>query len=101
MGRLTGLVGLVLLVVAVSTPAAFAQETSIAGTVRDGNGGVLPGVTVVAASPVLIEKTRTAVTDGGGVGAVRPWGADPAERTIPVWRTPNVTSRPGPGAGGR
>src|SRR5688572_15911062 len=66
MGRLTGLVGLVLLVVAVSTPAAFAQETSIAGTVRDGNGGVLPGVTIVAASPALIEKTRTAVTDGGG-----------------------------------
>ena len=67
MGRLTWLVGLVVLVVlAVSAPAASAQETSIAGTVRDANGGVLPGVTVEAASPALIEKTRTAVTDGGG-----------------------------------
>jgi hypothetical protein len=34
--------------------------------VRDGSGGVLPGVTVEASSPALIEKTRTAVTDGSG-----------------------------------
>ena len=43
---------------------AFSQV--ITGTVRDGSGGVLPGVTVEASSPVLIEKTRTAVTDGSG-----------------------------------
>jgi hypothetical protein len=47
---------------------AFAQNNSgIAGVVRDSSGGVLPGVTVEAASPALIEKVRTAVTDGQGV----------------------------------
>jgi hypothetical protein len=43
----------------------FAQA-SLTGTVRDGSGGVLPGVTVEASSPALIEKTRSAVTDGSG-----------------------------------
>jgi hypothetical protein len=48
-------------------PAVFAQASaSIAGTVRDSSGAVLPGVTVEASSPALIEKTRTAVTDGAG-----------------------------------
>ena len=45
--------------------AAFAQA-SIAGAVKDTSGAVLPGVTVEAASPALIEKTRSAVTDGTG-----------------------------------
>ena len=45
--------------------AAFAQAT-LAGTVKDSSGAVLPGVTVEAASPVLIEKVRTAITDGTG-----------------------------------
>ena len=36
------------------------------GVVRDTSGAVLPGVTVEAASPVLIEKVRTTVTDGNG-----------------------------------
>ena len=44
---------------------AFAQAT-LTGTVRDASGGVLPGVTVEASSPALIEKTRSAVTDGSG-----------------------------------
>jgi len=49
------------------THAVHAQETnSIAGVVRDGTGAVLPGVTVEAASPALIEKVRTALTDGEG-----------------------------------
>jgi hypothetical protein len=39
---------------------------SIAGVVKDTSGAVLPGVTVEAASPALIEKTRTATTDGRG-----------------------------------
>jgi hypothetical protein len=39
---------------------------TIAGVVKDSTGGVLPGVTVEVSSPVLIEKTRTAVTDGQG-----------------------------------
>jgi len=47
--------------------ASFAQVLgSIAGNVKDGSGAVLPGVTVEAASPALIEKVRTAVTDGSG-----------------------------------
>src|SRR5687768_13584473 len=45
---------------------AFAQA-ALTGTVRDGSGGVLPGVTVEASSPALIEKVRTAVTDDSGV----------------------------------
>ena len=36
------------------------------GTVTDSSGGVLPGVTVEASSPALIEKVRTAVTDTQG-----------------------------------
>ena len=45
----------------------FAQATaSIAGTVVDASGAVLPGVTVEASSPALIEKTRSVVTDGTG-----------------------------------
>jgi hypothetical protein len=46
---------------------AFAQaQATITGVVRDGSGAVLPGVTVEVASPALIEKVRTAVTDGTG-----------------------------------
>ena len=52
-----------------SSTGAFAQASStgsIAGVVRDTTGAVLPGVTVEAASPALIEKTRSVVTDGSG-----------------------------------
>jgi hypothetical protein len=46
---------------------AWAQQNpSIAGLVTDSSGAVLPGVTVEASSPVLIEKVRTVVTDGTG-----------------------------------
>ena len=44
--------------------AASAQ--AIGGTVTDETGAVLPGVTVEARSPALIEQVRTAVTDGSG-----------------------------------
>jgi hypothetical protein len=54
-----------LLWLAVLPSAAFAQA-SITGVVRDSSGAVLPGVTVEAASPAIIEKVRTAVTDGSG-----------------------------------
>jgi hypothetical protein len=49
-------------------PAAVSAQTSasITGVVKDNTGAVLPGVTVEAASPALIEKVRTAVTDGQG-----------------------------------
>ena len=47
--------------------AASAQQTSgIAGVAKDTSGAVLPGVTVEAASPALIEKVRTVATDGEG-----------------------------------
>src|SRR3989338_1570569 len=45
---------------------AHAATGSIAGVVRDTSGAVLPGVTVEAASPALIEKARAAVTDAAG-----------------------------------
>ena len=55
---------------------AAAQSTgAIAGIVRDASGGVLPGVTVEASSPALIEGVRAGVTDGSGnyqVVALRP-----------------------------
>lgn len=44
----------------------WAQATGIAGVVKDTSGAVLPGVTVEAASPALIERTRTATTDSQG-----------------------------------
>src|SRR5512145_2869678 len=47
-------------------PATVFGQASITGTVRDSSGGVLPGVLVEASSPALIEKVRTAVTDGTG-----------------------------------
>src|SRR5262245_3661397 len=46
---------------------ASAQTSSIAGTVKDTSGAVLPGVTVEASSPALIEKVRSATTDGSGL----------------------------------
>src|SRR5688572_26424393 len=56
---------LVLLCVAAAHSNAWAQAT-IAGEVRDTSGGVLPGVTVEAASPALIEKVRSGTTDSNG-----------------------------------
>ena len=47
-------------------PAAAYAQASITGVVRDTSGAVLPGVTVEAASPALIEKVRSVVTDGTG-----------------------------------
>src|SRR3954465_7514285 len=47
-------------------PTALFAQATIAGVVRDAATAVLPGVTVEAASPALIEKARNAVTDGTG-----------------------------------
>ena len=47
-------------------PASAFAQASITGVVKDSSGAVLPGVTVEASSPVLIEKVRSAVTDGSG-----------------------------------
>ena len=54
---------------------ASAQTSAIGGVVKDTSGAVLPGVTVEASSPALIEKVRSAVTDGSGqyrITALRP-----------------------------
>jgi carboxypeptidase family protein len=56
----------VLIVLMSLVPTAAFAQASIAGAVKDTSGAVLPGVTVEAASPALIEKTRTVVTDGTG-----------------------------------
>ena len=57
-----------LLVVAVLAlfPGVAAAQSTISGVVADASGGVLPGVTVEASSPALIEKTRSVATDGQG-----------------------------------
>ena len=47
-------------------PSLARAQSSLTGVVRDASGAVLPGVTVEASSPVLIEKVRTATTDGSG-----------------------------------
>ncbi|MFN7916408.1 MAG: TonB-dependent receptor [Vicinamibacterales bacterium] len=47
-------------------PSAARAQSGIAGVVKDATGGALPGVTVEASSDVLIEKTRSVVTDGEG-----------------------------------
>ena len=47
-------------------PAVASAQGSITGAVRDTSGAVLPGVTVEASSPALIERTRSAVTDSSG-----------------------------------
>src|SRR5262245_15040056 len=46
--------------------AVSAQETAIAGTVKDSSGAVVPGVAVEVSSPALIEKTRSTTTDRAG-----------------------------------
>ena len=47
-------------------PRVVSAQSQFTGLVTDESGGALPGVTVEVASPVLIEKVRTAVTDGTG-----------------------------------
>ena len=65
MRRFTRLALFVLGSMTLTTSSAYAQA-SITGVVRDPSGAVLPGVTVEASSPALIEKARVVVTDGNG-----------------------------------
>src|SRR2546423_12250645 len=58
--------GVALFALLTSGTASAQQASGIAGTVRDASGGVLPGVSVEASSPALIERVRVAVTDGEG-----------------------------------
>jgi hypothetical protein len=60
------------IVIALLVPSGAAAQGALArgtltGSVRDASGGVLPGVTVEASSPALIEKARTVVTDDAGI----------------------------------
>src|SRR5438128_1906542 len=58
-----------LMMTIVTIPCVIAAQTAnpgIAGVVKDTTGAVLPGVTVEASSPALIEKVRTTVTDSQG-----------------------------------
>src|SRR6059036_90028 len=66
MRTLTRIILGVALLPALLPAAASAQTSAIAGSVKDTSGAVLPGVTVEASSPALIEKVRSAVTDGAG-----------------------------------
>ena len=50
----------------VALPSLAHAQSALTGIVRDTSGAVLPGVTVEAASPALIEKTRAVTTDGEG-----------------------------------
>src|SRR3981081_834871 len=47
-------------------PATARAQSAFTGVVKDATGAVLPGVTVEAASPALIERTRSVVTDAAG-----------------------------------
>ncbi len=61
LARLFALLALLLI-----APTLAHAQGSITGVVKDASGGVLPGVTVEAASPALIERVRSATTDNGG-----------------------------------
>jgi hypothetical protein len=57
---------LLLVLVPVTAYGQASAQASITGVVRDASGAVLPGVSVEATSPALIEKARSVVTDGNG-----------------------------------
>ncbi len=64
--RQLGMLCAMVLTSLVLAPAGASAQSAFSGVVRDTSGAVLPGVTVEAASPVLIEKTRNVVTDESG-----------------------------------
>jgi hypothetical protein len=59
--------GVLLVAVATLLPSTVWAQASIAGSTRDSSGAALPGVTVEATSPALIEKVRTTVSDESGL----------------------------------
>ncbi len=89
MSRRVGITALaVLAILSFLPPLAFAQS-AITGVVKDTSGGVLPGVTVEASSPVLIEKVRTAATNEQGqftIVDLRP-GVYSVKFTLPGFNT--------------
>jgi hypothetical protein len=82
-------VRLLVLACLVLVPSVARAQAAIAGVVRDTSGAVLPGVTVDASSPVLIEKVRSVATDGSGqykIIDLRP-GAYAVTFTLPGFST--------------
>ena len=74
---------------AILLSTAASAQSAISGTVRDASGAAMPGVTVEASSPVLIEKVRSATTDGNGgyrIGDLRP-GVYSVTATLPGFAT--------------
>ena len=65
--RLWTITSIYVLLPALAAAQGAVGRGTLTGTVRDASGGVLPGVTVEAASPALIEKVRTVVTDNAGI----------------------------------
>src|SRR5689334_22728299 len=88
MRKFVGLCVLALSAVVLLPAAAFAQA-AITGVVKDASGGVLPGVTVEAASPALIEKVRSVISSDTGqyrIEALRP-GTYSVTFTLPGFST--------------
>src|SRR5216684_1091622 len=59
------LIGCLIVGLLLCSVGARAQSV-ITGVIRDATGGVLPGVTVEGASPALIERVRTVISDSNG-----------------------------------
>src|SRR5882762_6300707 len=68
--KLPAKVAVIASLVLLLAPAAASAQSAITGAVKDATGAVLPGVTVEAASPSLIERVRTAVSDAQGRFAI-------------------------------
>src|SRR5690242_11796024 len=80
---------LVAIALLLALPVAAMAQAAITGTVKDSSAAVLPGVTVEASSPALIEKVRTGVSDGNGVYRIedlRP-GTYTVTFTLPGFKT--------------
>src|SRR6187399_253155 len=79
---------LVVIVILGALPSLAAAQ-SLAGTVRDTSGAVLPGVTIEASSPALITKVRSGVTDDAGQYRIPdlPPGAYKVTFTLPGFAT--------------
>src|SRR5688572_197077 len=82
-------------------PALALAQATLAGTVRDASGAVLPGVTVEASSPALIEKVRTTTTDDSGQYRIEalPPGTYTIVFTLPGFTTVNREAVQVSGAG--
>jgi hypothetical protein len=66
MRSIRGFIRVLLVLGVLGLPTSAFAQSAIAGVVKDTSGAVLPGVTVEASSPVLIEKSRSATTDSEG-----------------------------------